>query len=233
MERHELVDHLEQSKSTVYKGITQLQERGLVASTARGLRPTLYGVVALERYDELAGTAELGELLADLPPETVDPAALVGAEAVLPDRQSVDRHLARLERLFEEARSLRGFSTALSPEQSTIFRDRSVADDLAAEWVLPAGLLGHLYEVDPQGLEATVSAADVTLYRTERDPPFSLCLADLAEGPEVCIALGEEGVVTGLLLNDTAASRRWAESEFERTKRSAERVTPADLPPAN
>lgn len=232
MERHQLVDEVADSKSTVYKGVSQLQECGLLKSTSSGLRPTLFGIVALERYEEMARAADLGELLAELPPATIDPAALVGAQAVLPDRRSVDRHLARLERLFEEADSIRGFSPAVSPEQSAVFHDRTVHDRLAAELVLPTEILEYLHRTDPAGLEEAVAAEDVTFYQTEETFPISVFIADSSAGDEVCIGLGEEGVVTGLIVNDTAESRRWAEREFERLKRSAERVTVDGLPPA-
>ena len=224
-ERHELVDDLEGAKSTVYKGVSQLQDLGLVAQTSRGLRPTLFGTAALERYDEMARTAALGDLLADLPPGTIEPAAIVGAVAVVPDRRSVDRHLARLRRVLEDAESIRLFSPAVSPEQTSIVHDRSVDGRLAAELVLPEELVRHLYRIDPTGLEETVAAEDVEFYRTDRQLPISLLLASSASGTEVCVGLGEEGVATGLVVNDTAESRRWAEAEFERIRRSAERVT--------
>lgn len=230
-ERHVLVDDLEDSKSTVYKGVSQLQERRLVEPTDEGLRPTLFGIVALERYDELARTAAIGAQLSELPPGTIDPAALVGAEAVVPDRQSVDRHLARLERIIRTADSLRGFSRAVSPDQTAIFHDRTVDDELSAELVLPREILAHLHRTDPAGLEETVRADNVTYYRVDRDLPISLFLASSAEGTEVCIGLSDGSLSTGLLVNDTAESRRWAEAEFERLKRSAERVTLETLPP--
>lgn len=229
-ERHVLVDDLEASKSTVYKGVSQLQERGLLEPTDAGLRPTLFGTVALARYDELARTAAVGPELSALPPGTVDPAALVGAEAVVPDRQSVDRHLARLERIVRTADSLRGFSRAVSPEQTAIFHDRTVDDELSAELVLPGEILAHLHRTDSAGLEETVRADNVTYYRTDRELPISLFIATAATGTEVCIGLSDGGLSTGLLVNDTAESRRWAEAEFERLKRSAGPVTPETLP---
>lgn len=229
-ERHVLVDHLEDSKSTVYKGVSQLQERGLVEPTDGGLRPTLFGIVALERYDELARTAAIGAQLSELPPGTIDPAALIGAEAIVPDRQSVDRHLARLERILRTADTLRGFSRAVSPEQTAIFRERAVDDELSAELVLPDELLAHLHRTDPAGFEETVRADNVSYYRLDRDLPISLFLATSTEGTEVCIGLSDGTLSTGLLVNDTAESRRWAEAEFERLKRSAGPVTPETLP---
>jgi predicted transcriptional regulator len=229
-ERHVLVDDLDQSKSTVYKALSQLQERGLVRETSRGLRPTQFGIAALERFDELAGTRALGDLLADLPPGTVDPAALVGAEAVVPDRQSVDRHLARLERLFREADSIRGFSPAISPEQSSMFHERTVDEDLAADLVIPSQLVDHIHRVDPDGFAEAVAADGVTFYRADEEPRISLFLTSSPAGTEVSIGVGEDGVLTGLIVNDTPASRRWAEREFQRLKADADPLTISDLP---
>lgn len=230
-ERRALVDDLAASKSTVYKAVSQLQELGLVAATSEGLRPTQFGVVAADRYEALAGTADTAEMLAALPPDTIEPEALVGAEAVVPDRQSVDRHLARLQRLFRDADAIRGFSPAVSPELSATVGERTVGDELAVELVLPTAIYRHLHRRDPAGLEASVAADDVTFYRTGEEPRISLFIAESEAGTEVCIGLGEEGRATGLLLNDTAACRRWAAAEFERLKGSATPVRADDLPP--
>jgi DNA-binding transcriptional ArsR family regulator len=91
--RHELVDAVPDSKSTVYKGLSQLREAGFVRREEAGFAPTLFGVLALARYDALAGTAAFGDLLADLPGGTVAPDALVGAEVVRPDETDAERHL--------------------------------------------------------------------------------------------------------------------------------------------
>lgn len=229
-ERHRIVDSLEQSKSTVYKGVSQLQEHGLIEQTSAGLEPTLFGIVALERYEELARTAAIGDQLATLPPGTIDPSALVGAEAVVPDRQSVDRHLARLERILRTADSLRGFSRAVSPEQTAIFHDRTVGDQLTAELVLPTEIVTHLHRTDPTGFEETLEAPNVTYYHVDRTLPITLFLATSQAGTEVCIGLGDGGLSTGLIVNDTVESRRWAEAEFERLKHAADRVTMESLP---
>lgn len=224
-ERHALVDDLEASKSTVYKGVSQLQEHGLVASTADGLRPTLFGVVALERYDEMARAATLGDLLADLPPGTVEPAALVGAETVVPDPRSVDRHLARVERILRHADTLRGFSPAVSPRTVETFHERVVEDGFEAEIVLTEEIVGYLRRDHESVLHEVLDAASVALYRTDEALPFTLLLAGSAEGTEVCIDMGNAGLVTGLVINDTAESRRWAETAHRERKQNAEPIT--------
>lgn len=230
MERHVLVDELADSKSTVYKGLTQLEERGLVTSTAAGLRPTLFGIVALERYEELARTARIGDVLADLPPEVVDPSALVGAEAVVPDRRSVDRHLARLERILRTVDSIRGFAPAVSPRTVAAFHDRITDDGLSAELVLTDAIVDYLRGDHPTVLEDCLAVEFVTLYRTDASMPFVLLLATSSSGTDVCIDLGRDGLATALIVNDTAESRRWAEAEFARLKENAEPVSLDALP---
>lgn len=228
-ERHEVVDEFDEAASTVYEGLAQFQERGLVTSTADGLRPTLFGVVALERYDELVRTADFGEVLADLPPGTVDPSALVGADAVLPDRRAVDRPLVRLEEILRDAGSIRGFAPAVSPRMGALFHDRIVDDGIPVEIVLPSDIVESLHREHQTTFEETVSAPSATYFRTDEALPFTLLLVSSSAGTQVCIDVEEAGLVTGLVVNDTAESRRWAEAAYERRKGRAELLTPDGL----
>lgn len=224
-ERHVLVDYLNDSKSTVYKGVSQLQELGLIESTSEGLQPTLFGIVALERYDELARTAGLGELLADLPPEAIAPSALVGAEAVLPDSRSVERHLIRGKTMLRNAESIRGFSPAISPEYVSLLHQRIVNDSVSVELVLTEEIATHLWQEYAAVVEDVLSAKNVTLYRTESELPFTLLLVSSTDSTEFCIELGEVGLATGLIINDITNGLRWAETVYEREKRTAERIS--------
>lgn len=224
-ERHLLVDHLDDSKSTVYKGVSQLQELSLIESTSEGLRPTLFGIVALERYDELARTARLGELLADLPPEAIAPSALVGAEAVLPDSRSVDRHLVRGKTMLRNAERICGFSPAISPEYVSLLHQRIVNDGVSVELVLTEEIATHLRQEYATVVEDVLSAKNVSLYRTESELPFTLLLVSSTDSKEFCIEPDEEGLATGLIINDTTNGLRWAETVHEREKRAAERVS--------
>lgn len=230
-ERRELVDDLDDSKSTVYKGVSQLQEHGLLVSTSEGLKPTLYGILALERYEELGRTARIGDVVSDLPPNSIDPSALVGARAVVPDRRSVDRHLARLERILRSARSIQGFAPAVSPRTVSVYHERITQDGLEAELVLTDAILNYLRQDHPDTLEDSVESENVELYRSTADMPFVLLLTSSGSGTEVCIDLGRDGLATALIVNDTTESRRWAETRFEQMKSNAEPVTTDDLPP--
>lgn len=217
-----LVDHLADSKSTIYKGVSQLAELGLIESGHDGLSPTAFGVVALERYDELARTAEFDAVLGNLPPDAVAPSALLDAEVVTPDDRFVDRHLTRVEALLRDADRIRGFSPAVSPETVSIFHRRIVGDEVPAELILHEDIVAHLRAAHPDAVEGVRSASHATLYRTDRDLPFTLLLVSSADGEAFCLESGDEGVARGLVLNDTAAGVRWAERVYEQQKRDGE-----------
>ncbi|WP_254532827.1 helix-turn-helix transcriptional regulator [Natrinema gelatinilyticum] len=223
-ERHVLVDHLDASKSTVYKGISQLRDLELIESTQVGLQPTLFGIVALRQYDEMARTAGLGDLLALLPPDAIDPSALVGAEVVTPDNHSVDRHLTRIETMLRNADMIRGFSPAVSPKYLSILHQRIIDGELSAKIIFTEEIMTNLQQEYPSETDDILSASDVTLWRTDMELPFTLLLVSSSDSTEVCLELGEEGHATGLVINDTAKSLRWAEAEYEHYKQMAVQV---------
>lgn len=224
-ERHVLVDYLDDSKSTVYKGVSQLQELGLIEPTPDGLRPTLFGVVALDRYDELVRTADFGGLLAGLPPGAIEPSALIGAEVITPDSTAVDRHLIHLETMLRNADTIRGFSPAIYPDYVSILHHRIVDDGLIAEFVLTEEIVADVRREYPDIASDIISADSAMLYRTEEELPFTLLLVSSGDSMEVSIEFGEEGLATGVITNGTRESLRWAETVYERNKRTAEEVT--------
>lgn len=224
-ERYVLVDYLDDSKSTVYKEVSQLQEIGLIESTPDGLQPTLFGVVALERYDELAQIVDFRELLIDLSPGTIEPDALVGAEVVRPDNTAVDRHLVRLEEMLHNGESIRGFSPAISPDYVSILHQRVVNDDLTAEFILPTEILIEFRKEHPSIGDDLISAENVTLYQMEDKLPFAVLLVTSVDEQKVGIEMGDNGLAAGVIINDTPQCLQWAEATYEHYQQTAERVT--------
>lgn len=223
-ERRELVDHVDASKSTVYEGVSQLVELDLVESTVDGLRPTVAGELALARYDDLSRVIEGRALLGTLPTEVVDPVALAGAELVVPAGHAVDRHLKRVEATIEGADVIRGFTPAISPDHVALFARRLDEGGLDAEFVLAADIVEHLRQDAPETFDGLLSAERLTLWQTTADLPFTLLIVDAAGGTEVGIELWDDGVVTGLVVNDTPGCLEWAESTYDRCTQTAVEV---------
>lgn len=225
MGRHQLVDHVDASKSTVYRGVSRLLDLGLLESAADGLRPTVGGELALDRYDDLARVIEGRELLGGLSTEEIDPAALVGAEIVTPDGRAVDRHLKRVEAMIEGADVVDGFTPAISPDHVALFVRRVDEGGLTAEFVLDADIVEHLRRDAPETLEGLLAAEGLALWQTTTDLPFTLLVAKSTGGAKVGIEPWDDGAATGLVVNDTPDCLEWAESTLDQCKRSATRIT--------
>jgi len=218
--RHEVIDELPDSKSTVYKGLSQLQEAGLVERADDGFALTLFGVAALARYRTLTDTAAVGDLLAALPGTAVDPAALVGADFVRPRESDAERHLAAFWELLDEAERVSGVVPVVSPG----YLDRFISAldrGLGAELVLPADVVDSLRTAHPDELSTALERA--VLSETTAEVPFGVLVTEGAE-PRMAIELRDGPLITGLLVNDTPDALDWAERTVTRFRAGATRV---------
>lgn len=232
MERHELVDELDASKSTVYKGVSQLEASGLLESTADGLRPTPFGTEVHRRYEELARIMAFRDLLAVLPPNVeLDAAALTGAELIAPESRAIDRPFVYVEELLREADSLRGFSPVISPNYVSLFHERLLDDGIEAELLFEADVIEGIGEVgsDRFGINndelADIATNDtVRLWRTDTTLPFGLLTARVSGEERIVIEIREDEALRGLLVNRTTESVRWATQTFRDYQQHATRV---------
>jgi predicted transcriptional regulator len=209
--RHQLVDALPDAKSTVYKGVTQLQAAGLITDGSGDLAPTLFGSVALARYESLLETAAHQELLATLPADAVHPDVVRGARVVRPDESDAERHVEALWDLLETAESARAVAPVVSPGYAARLAELLEAG-LTAEVVLPSAVV-ETVRTSQSGPFAAV-AERATLYETTVDVPFGVLLTD-GPDPQVAIEFRDGPVLTGIVTNDTPAAREWAKTAFE------------------
>ena len=219
--RHELVDALPDSRSTVYKRLTQLEETGLVERTDAGFAPTLFGVVALARYDALVAAADYGDLLVDLPGDAVDPAALVGATVVRPDEADTERHMEAVWDLLEGAERAHGVAPVVSPGYVERFR-AILEGGLRAELVLPTSVVETLLTDHADAVAAVAEHASV--YATDRSVPFGVFVTE-GPAPRMGLELRDGPLVVGLVTNDTPTALAWARETVERYRADA---TPLD-----
>lgn len=216
-ERHELVDAVDDAKSTVYKGVSQLEELGLVEGTADGLRATLFGVVVLRQYEELARTAALGPRLAGLPPEAIDPVVFVGSEFVSPDVGAVGRHLEHAQELLASAGTVRGVVPIASTDNVGLIRTQVADGEMDAEFVISDELADSFGDATVQSLLDD----GLTLHRTSRPVPFGVFVIS-GDPVRMAVEFRDGTLVTGLLLNDTAESIAWARTVIADYKAEAE-----------
>lgn len=221
--RRELADDLDDDNSTVSEGVSQLLEVGVIEQTDDGLAPTLFGSVALGRYDELIGTADLGGLLADLPADAVDPSVFVDAELVVPQSGAADRHRQRAREHLDAATVVRGVVPAASAETVVTVGDRLATDRFTAEFVLTTDVVETLRATHPGAIDRIVDAGG-TLWQIDESVPFGWYVLREPTTAHVAIEFRDGSLVTGLLLNDTAESIRWGQEQFRAYRERATRL---------
>jgi len=185
LERRDLVDELELSRSAVYKGVKELEETGLVEDSGEGLVPTAYGkavfdvyVDAEDRLDEVIG---LRRLLRTLPRDVEVPFELLEeGEVVLPERSAPHAPLKRFEELVEGADSVKGLSPVVLPDYVELFHGLLSRNGAEVSLILERGVVEHLASTYSEELNDGLSSSGFELY-IEEELPFGLVVVDEEE----------------------------------------------------
>lgn len=219
------------SRSTINRGLRELESRGFVEPGDGEYRPTLAGRIAYESVDEytsrLAGIDATTDLLGELDHVTpFSPAVLSGVEVVRPDQTAPDRPFERVAAYVEAADEIRGVISAASERYVALYADRieegmglaavltpTVTSRLASEYVEQAG---------------RIFGAETTAFRELGDRlPFGVTLGDHPDGTTLCVTIYGDYGVAGVLLNDSAGAVDWGESVF---RDAWDRATPLPDP---
>lgn len=219
------------SRSTINRGLRELESRGFVERDDGEYRPTLAGRIAFESVEEftgrLAGIDATADLLGELDQASpFSPVVLSGVEVVRPDRTTPDRPFERVASFVESAHEVRGVLSAASERYVDLYADR-VDDGLRVSAVLAPRVTSRLTSqyADAAG---RIFAAETTAFRELDDRlPFGVTLGETPDGTTVCVTIYGDYGVAGVLVNDATAAVEWGESVFDD---AWERATPLPDP---
>lgn len=220
---------LDVSRSTIDRGIRELEECALVERADGGYRRTLAGRLAIEEYDRVmgrvAGLSRGAELLSNLDASTeLDASMLAGGRVVEADRASPHRPVEVLYDVVESARAVRGFSPAVHPEQVRTYRDRISEGGMVADLVLTDEVLERMASEYAEDFQGAFDEDRMRIWQADDDLPYSLTIAETPE--QTCAAVmvyGDRGIL-GCVLNDDPAAVAWAERRFRRERDRGVRV---------
>lgn len=219
--RHELVDAFDCSKSTVYKGVDELESVGAIKTHDRVLSPTLFGLLLVERLDSLYEAAAYGDVLADLRADGLDPVVFDDAEIVAPSVDAIDAHHDRVAGLIEAADRIRGLASLSAPRFVRLLADRLDDPDFELDLVLTAALVSRLRESEDRDALALFDRSNATFRELERTVPFSVGIYDSNGETIVAVELQDGPEVRAVVLNDSHAAVRWATDRYEQWREAA------------
>lgn len=228
-EKRELEVRLGQSRSTLNRGLNDLEENHLVAEQPDGYAVTPAGEIARQLYVQLCRPfAETLPVLAYLSPEDpLDPAFVRGADVTRATPPNPDAPLDRLRDLVGDCQKIEGMSPIGLARHLDFFGIRNAEEGSPAEFVFDEECLDHLWDACPDEMRTAVESDRCTLLEADDAPPFSLVVVD-----EATAWLGihdAEGAVKGAIVNDSDDAVDWARDAYQRYREHSERVVPRAL----
>lgn len=233
VDRRDLRDALDVSRSTSYKAVRELEEVGLVERSAGDYTLTLKGrLLAAEHRRYLTAVESIcrpEELLDLLPSDTeFDSAVLVGADVRIADRHAPGMLVREIERIVAETTALKGTAPVVLPEYVELFQEGITERGLTADLVFAAPVLEHLFDVYREPFLAAFEG-DLDVRRTEEELPFGLILVEEPTPTVAVVVYGPGGEIAGLIENDSETTLSWARDRWTKYVTGSTEVTAADV----
>jgi predicted transcriptional regulator len=230
VDKRDLTDRLDVSRSTVDRAVRELERHGLVERTDGGVRRTLVGTICFREYrrtmERMAAVAAAVDVLAPLPPDTaLDPAVLVGATVVEPTPNAPYEPVRYQNEVIQRADEVRVCATAVVPPQVEILHREVVENGLRLTGITsPRALDCLVKDFHAETVEA-LDTGRYEMYLTDQPVPYGVLVADGPAGAEMLVSVyDEDGSITGTVGNDAPEAVAWAADRIDRYLDGAERI---------
>lgn len=229
VDRRALTDHMNVSRSTVDRGVRELEEYGLVERGDGGVRLTLSGTLVRREFERtterLEAVIRAHDLLDALPSDAeVDPSVLAGADLVRPSPSSPYDPVSYQNELVRGARRVRVCATAVLPPQVDFYRREVTEGSLTLVVVVTDTVLDRLVEDHSDALAGSLATGRLELYRTDEDLPYGVAVVETAEGEQMYLTVYDDGGIVGTLGSDRPEAVAWARCRVDEFLDGAERI---------
>lgn len=229
-EKRDLVDELAVSRSTVDRGLRELESARLVHAEDGQYHLTFYGRLLTAVYttflDNLTDVQRAKSLLALLPAETaIDFAVLVDADITIADEPALHVPSTQVKTLIERASAMQVLAYANTASEATEVVRTQVEAGTTVDVVFRQAMYESLLKTDTEALTALLESELYTAAVIE-DLPFGLLVLDIDETPHMCLLVyGENETLRGVIVNDAPAAVAWARQTFEHYRANATPVS--------
>lgn len=227
--KSELIDALENPRSTVDRAVRDLESIGAVERTADGYGTTSLGRLA---YREVLETRQKVEcilkctnlLQTGISVDKLSTELFRGTDVVRPTIANPNAPLYRLHSLVRAATSVRIMSPFVLTSSVRIYHDDIMNGDLQAEFLLSPAAVAKLVSEHDGELTDVIKKDSVTLFETSGIPPFELALVQENTRSRVVVLLQSSDGVSGLLSSSHRSAREWGNRTYDRYKRQSQKL---------
>jgi len=215
VDKRDLTERLDVSRSTVDRGVRELERAGLAERVAGGVRRTLPGTLAFREHERtterLGAVADASPVLAALPNDTaIDPSVLVGADVVRPTTDSPYAPFAYQREVVERADVVRACAAAVVGPQVDLYHGQVVDDGLDLTVVLTDAVLDRLVTDHRDQLRDVLDLDHVGVYRTDDPLAHGLVETRTDAGGEMFVTVYDDDGIAGTVGNDSPEAVAWA-----------------------
>lgn len=216
----ELDDELDVSRSTIDRGIRELEALGMVERSDDGYHRTLSGQVACEEYDRFEsrvdGMLDAHEILSVMPSDAdLDAAVLADAEIVLADRHSPLRPAREQIEIIERATHVRAIASAVLPQHVEAYYEGIVERGMHTEIVLSTPVMRRVVGDHDDKFQESLSTGRIDLRQIDTELPYSLMLANTPDGPVMGMLVYVQEGIKGFVGNDSPRAISWARNRLD------------------
>lgn len=230
-----LVDELPVTRSTVDRGIRDLEEVDCVDRVGGEFRASPAGRAALNAFETYAdatdGVARAACLLTYLPPDvTLPPQVLAGAEVRVADEHAPEQVTDPVGRAAETADRVRGTAPVLYSRYldslATI-----VQDGIEFEAVVARGVAESADDIDTERASRIRQSENYKSYVTDKELPYAVMLTESDGEWTLFIVVYDAGAPRGVVMNDSEAAVEWGHEHYQTVRADAEPFAATGIEP--
>ena len=215
MGKRELVEQLLVSRSTVDRGIRELESAGLLARSAEGYRRTLLGELLLTEYEQFASQTgsllEGRELLADLPPEfELDPVVFEDATIVTASRHAPHQPISAFCSLYRESRWTQTVVPAVFPQLLAQWVQLCEKVMIRADIVVTEPVVSTLVASHADQLQHLIEESRFSLHQIDTEINYGLVVAETESTATAgVVVMDDRGSGRAFIQTDAAEAVTW------------------------
>lgn len=222
--KDELADRLDVSKKTVYRRMGTLTDAGLVEKGPDGYKLTNFGVLQLQLYsdlgDQLVTLSESSRILELISSNALPPYCVFStAEIHQAEAHDPCRPTEYVEHVLRDAAAVQIALPVFSPNHVKL-HDR--IDDTEIELVIHGDVARQLTEGRPEEFFRLTSES--TVYQTDTQIPYGICLPDEPLERIVILVYGETNRTCAAVTTTTPEAIEWGREFYNSYRQGATRV---------
>lgn len=218
--KRDLVDRLRVSRSTVDRGIRELEAAGLLRRSSVGYQRTLLGELLLSEYDQFATQTESllagQKLLADLSPDhELDPVVFENARIVTASKHNPHLPISAFCSLIEAARWTQTVCPAVFPQLLDQWVGLCDQEMIRADIVLSEPAVSTLVSSHTDSLETLLAESRIALHQVSMELTYGLAIAeDESSATGGLIVLDNRGGARAYIETDTDEAVSWLRDQI-------------------